>query len=689
MRYLPCVTKKDVCLERPFWFFIIGLLCCVLFLPPVWADADTDDGESVIKLDEVVVSATRKEEKLKDLPGSVAVITRKEIEQSDAKEVPDLLQSIPGVTFSDNYGNGTQYSFGLRGVNPGRCNKVLVMLNGVPMNSGHTGTVFWKDLPSPDQIEKIEVVKGPVSALYGGYGIGGAVNIITKRGPIRPKTQVKAEFGSDNEKRVSAETGGNIAEKFSYQLGYTFQQGDGFRERSAFDADKAFTKLGYAFSERADIQLDAGYVVNDHEVPGAITREQFEGDPEQAESLIGRSDLDRIYTNLVYRQDVGAHDNLRTSIYYHGYELDYVFTSGLGNYIYDIKTFGGELQYTANHTLFGLKNTLIFGPTIRFDSAETQAYKTTDTGERTDALKSDQLAEPMFWAVYAQDELTLLDPLTMILGLRFDQARYVNKNYLKPAESGTTDMDAFSPKFGLRYRLLPHTTLFANVGKGFAPPSVSKLYGSSGNPDLNPEEALNYEFSVRSAPAGWLDLTATVYQMDVTDEIISVEVDGVSKNINAGETRHTGFEAEVNLHLPYGLSPFANVTFQSVKFTDYQVYNSRSRTTTVYDGNKLPDAPNRRVAAGLRYHHPVGLTYSISATYEDEKYTDEANTHKIPCFTVWDTRLEFRSKFKRVGYAVHASVKNLFDKTYFANGSGADVYPSPPRTFLVGASAYF
>jgi outer membrane receptor protein involved in Fe transport len=667
---------------------LLGLLIVFTgFSFPQGAVAQEADDVTPYKLDEVVVTATRKEEKIKDLPGSVSVVTRAEIEQSDAKEVPELLQSIPGVTFKDTYGNGTLFSFGLRGVNPGRCNKVLVMVNGVPMNSGHTGTVYWRDLPSPDQIERIEVVKGPVSALYGGFGIGGAVNIITRRGPARNKSTVKTDFGSDQEKRVSVDTGGNLAEKFSYQVGYTYQEGDGWRDRSAFEAQKITGKLGYTLSDRADIELDAGYVSSDHEVAGDISREQFEEDPTQAQTQIGFSDLDRIFTNLVYRQDIGEDDNLRFSWYYHQYDLDYMFNAyTTGNYFYDVTTFGGEFQYTLNHLLFGLHNALTFGPTIRFDTADVQSYKVTSDGHRTDTLKSDSLAEPMFWAIYLQDELTVTDALKFTLGLRYDEAQFENEDRLNPENTVSADMNALSPKFGLSYRLFSHTTLFANVAKGFAPPTVSKLYGTSGNPDLDPESAMNYEVSIRTAPVDWFDLTAAAYLMDVTDEIISVEVDGESKNMNAGETRHKGIETELNLHLPMGISPFANLTFQNVEFTDHKVYSSRTGVTTVYDGNKLPDAPDFKMAAGLRYHHPVGITYSLSATYEDEKYTDEANQYEIPSFTIWDTRLEFKNKFKAINYTIHAAVNNLFDKTYYASGSGADVYPASPRTFLVGIS---
>lgn len=687
-----CFKCDRIPAGKSILILVLGLWVLCLSNLPAQAENSEESGTQTIKLDELVITATRKEEKIRNLPGSVAVISRDEIEQSDAKEVPELLKSIPGVTFGDSYGNGTQFSFGLRGVNPGRCNKVLVMVNGVPMNSGSTGTVFWRDLPPLEQIEKIEVVKGPVSTLYGGFGIGGAVNIITKRGPITPKTKVKTTFGSKSESRTSVETGGNLEGKFSYQVGYSHGQGDGFREHSEFEADKVSTKLGLSVTERADVELDVSYVKNEHQVPGKITLEDFEEDPTQAESLLGMSDLERVLASLVYRHDVWEDDNLRVSCYYHTYELDYKFPSySTGHYFYDVDTLGGEFQYTLNHSLFGRNNTLIFGPTVRFDSAETQAYTVTSDGETTDTLKADNVADPMFWAMYIQDEYHVTDRLIMTLGIRYDEAQFENEDHLNPDNDVETDMDAWSPKFGLAYKLFDHTTLFANVGKGFAPPTVSKLYGTSGNPDLDPETATNYEVSMRTMPVSWFDLTTTIYQMDVEDEIIGAEQpDGSSKNVNAGETRHRGVEAELNLYLPWGISPFLNATFQEVVFTDHKVYSSSTGVTTVYDGNKLPDTPDFRMTAGINYRHPLGISWRISAFYEGDKYADEANEYEDPSYTVWDTRLEYNGSFKRMSYSVYGSVKNLFDKTYYADGTVTrgtyKVYPSPPRTFLVGAS---
>ena len=459
-------------------FLLLTCLFGVIFIIPEFAFAEKEEKKvQVIKLEKVVVTATKTEKKIEDVPGSVAVITRKDIEESDAKAVPELINTLPGVTVYDSTGTGMSYSVSLRGVNPGRCNKVLVMVNGVPMNSGSTGTVFWRDLPAPEQIERIEVVKGPVSALYGGYGLGGCINIITRRGPIRPKTKAETSFGSDNEKFFVAETGGNIKEKFSYQLGYDYHEGDGFRDQSDFESQKLSTKLGLILTDRSDIALDLGYSDVNYEVPGRITKAQYEKDPKQARSQFGIGDLQRSYSNFTFRQDIGDDDNLKAAFYYHTYDLDYVFaTSPYKDYIYDVYTTGGEVQYTLNHSILGKKNRLIFGPTFTYHHATTKAYNTSN-GKRGGDPITDTLVKPLFWSAYIQDEFNIFDPLTLTLGMRYDKVEYDNEDRLKPENSGTTSMDEISPKLGLAYRLFEHTTLFANIAKGFTPPSVSKLFG--------------------------------------------------------------------------------------------------------------------------------------------------------------------------------------------------------------------
>ena len=678
-------TKKESKMKF-LGVFLSTLIAFNCIFIPYKAEAEESEGDA-LKLNEVVVTATRKEKAIKDLPSSITVITRTAIEQSDALNVPELISEVPGVTVNGTVGDGSTLNISLRGVNPSRTNKILIMVNGVPMNNGWSGTAWWRDLPSPNQIERIEIIKGPVSALYGGYGIGGSINIITRRSPIKPETTVETSFGSNSERSIGIETGGNIAEKFSYQMGVNHRAGDGYRDRSAYEDYGASTKLGWMLTDRADIEMDIGYSKVDNEIAGRLTLDQYKEDPEQAASQFGKREMELFYTNLTFRQNVGDDDNIKATCYYHTLDYDYIFaTSSNKDTVYDTYTTGGEIQYTLNHTLWGKKNTLIFGPSLRYDKADSKSYKTSN-GERTGDPTVNSLSKPLFWAVYVQDEFSVTDPLTLTLGIRYDEARYDHKDRLDPSSSGEKTMDEFSPMLGLSYRFSEDTTLFGNVGKGFAPPTVSNLYGTKANPDLEPEIAVNYEVGIRTSQR-WFDLTSTVYIMDIQDEIVSVAVnDDESKNVNAGETRHKGIETELDIKLPNGFTPFINYTYQNAEFTDYRTYAKGAYT--VYDGKKVPNISDQILIAGIKYQHPSGLNYRLSARYDSEKYTDNANLYEIPGYTVWDTRIGYAGKFVGKKYSAYLSVKNLFDKNYYYKGTSDDVYPAAPRTFLAGVSFKF
>ncbi len=641
------------------------------------------------RIDEMVVTSTRKEKKIKELPGSVSVINRAEIERSNAVNVTELISEVPGITVNGSASDGSTLSVSLRGLDPSRTNKVLVLVNGVPMNNSWTGTVYWYDLPSPNQIERIEILKGPVSAIYGGWGIGGCINIITRRGPVEPETNIKAAFGSYNKMEYSAATGGNLKNRLSYQLGANYQKTDGYRDRSAAENYGASTMLGWMFTDRSDIEWDLGYSNIDTEIAGSLTLQQFEEDPKQAQSQFGRREMERIYNNLTFRQDIGRDDNLKVTLYYHTLDYDYVFASSSNrNCVYDTYTSGGEIQYTLNHTIGGKKNTLIFGPTFRYDRADSKTYDTIN-GKPDGAPTDDTLSEPLFWAVYFQDEILLFDPLTLTIGMRYDKAEFDQKDRITPEDSGGTSMDAYSPMLGIAYRLFENTTLFGNLGKGFAVPSTSKLYGSNGNPDLKPETAINYEVGIRTSSLDGLNLTATIYRMDVQDEIVTAQVDGESRNVNTGETRHQGVEAELEITLPHGFSPFINYTYQNAEYTVYSVYSSRSDRHSVYDHNKIPHVSEHLLTAGIKYQHPAGVNFKLSARHESEKYTDSANEYKIPGYTIWESRLEYEGSIRNTGYSVYLSAENLFDKNYYYKGSGEDVYPADPLTFTAGATLNF
>lgn len=665
----------------------MAIVMMTLFMTPFDAIAENTE-EELHELDEVVVTATRREKRIKDLPSSVTVLSVSDIERADAINVPELIKEIPGVTVNGTAGDGSSLSISIRGVNPSRTNKILVMVNGVPMNNGWSGTTWWRDLPASNQIERIEVIKGPVSTLYGGHGMGGCINIVTKRGSVDPESRLETTFGSDRLMKYSAETGGSVNKTFNYQFGASYKSGDGYRDRSAFEDYGASMKMGWMLSESSDIDMDFGYSKVDNEVAGRLTLEQYEQDPYQAASQYGRRDMERLYSNFTFRHDMGD-DNLKAVFYYHTLDYDYVFaTSSNKDTMYDTYTTGGEIQYTLNHQIGGKNNTLIFGPTIRYDKADAASYSTIE-GSPTGDPTVDSLSKPLFWAFYLQDELSITDPLTLTVGVRYDKAEYDHTDYIDTENSGVLSVDKISPMASIAYRFSEDTSVFGTVGQGFSPPPVADLYSEEkGNPDLKPETAINYEVGIRTSSLGWFGLTASFYVMDVQDEIVTVAInDDESKKINAGETRHKGFETEVDIRLPKNITPFVNYTYQSVKYTDYRTYSRGAYS--VYDGNRVPHISEHILIAGIRYKHASGIGGSLSARYDGDKYTDNNNEYRIPSYTVWDARASYEGDIGGMGITTYLSVNNLFDKEYYYKGTSDDVYPAEPRSFSFNAALKF
>ena len=201
----------------------------IAVLPFAVACAVAQDTTHVVSqtpvMDEVVVTATRSEKTLDEAPAHATVVTKQQIEQQHVQTVDDALKHESGVYVRRTKGladaMASVFMRGLYGQN-----RTLVLMNGLPINSGYDGGVSWNEI-SAENIERIEVVRGPSSALYGGYAMGGVINIITAR-PQELEIEAKAGYGSDNTIRHSFHAGDRIDEKFWFRVGYEMEETDGY-----------------------------------------------------------------------------------------------------------------------------------------------------------------------------------------------------------------------------------------------------------------------------------------------------------------------------------------------------------------------------------------------------------------------------------------------------------------------------
>ncbi len=528
-----------------------------------FAEGEDTSKNNEFNLGQVVVTATKTERTVKNVSSTVTVITKEEIAKSNAKAVLDILKQVPGVYAYDQYGAGVEGHISMRGFAPYGSQRVLIMVDGVTLNSGNDGYVQQSRLPALENIERIEVVKGPSSALYGPFAMGGVINIITKKGPEKISAETDIGFGRFNARKYRLEKGGTSG-NLNFRIGAGYRGGDGYRDNTGFIKRDIQGKFSLDIDKTSDLIFDFDAQSSDVKYAGSLTEAQYNQDRRQAVSP-SSGDLESHRISLTYNKDINEFNRIKGQVFTTRYDYDY---PGTYHYKADIDGVGGELQYTLSHPLAGMENSFVLGTSLKRDEIDYKYYYGTTSPQ---TLRTDDNTKALYWGMYLQDELTPFKPLTITLGGRFDQADY-DYNVLydyKGAVNRSRSFDEFSPKLGALYRLTEDISLYGNIGKAFMPPSAYNMFTSQyRNPDLTPEIAWNYEIGVKTLLFKRLSVQVAGYLMDVEDEIYLG-----SDNIyhNTGKTRHKGIESELSLYLLKGLSVFSNLTFQEATFTDYKV----------------------------------------------------------------------------------------------------------------------
>lgn len=355
-------------------FFIIFVLSVFFVDVTVSVSAETKDTAqgSAITMEEVVVTATRDREEVRQVPANVSVITAGQIEQSGATTVVEVLKKLESIQFRDYSGNSSQAVIDMRGFggdNP--YGKTLIMLDGRKMNRPDMSSINWLQIPL-DNIERIEVVRGASSVLYGDAAIGGVINIITKKGKGKPKfnaSVVAGSYGLHNE-RVGV-TGST--DKWTYALTGENNFNFGYRERSKLSSQGGGLDVGYDASDLLNVSLGASFNKTDYQMPGALTKAQMEQDRRQYQpatpanwaSAAPDDDGSDKYTNvnLGIKSYFGSWGQMDINLLYGKKDLQTNMPSWTSNKYSNTGTdmYGISPKYILAKEIFGFKNKLIVG----------------------------------------------------------------------------------------------------------------------------------------------------------------------------------------------------------------------------------------------------------------------------------------------------------------------------------------
>jgi outer membrane receptor protein involved in Fe transport len=651
---------------------------------------------------QIVVSATRTERALNEAPASVTVIDADEVSRRSVESPEALLKNEAGVDLVITPG-GVADRVVLRGIPEGFSgNTTQYLLNGMPVDPVQIATnrTIWHLISAKD-IERLEVVRGPASALYGANAMGGVINIITKRGAGDPFLRLDLEGGSHDGRAVSMQGGGSFGD-VDLRLSAKESRSDGYRpilESSwgglDYDLDgrkseyhRVNGSLSYWPSERQEIALGVYHYDQEDDWLG--------GHPEQ------RSDSSGDVADLTYRHEFGKKTRLTAKLL----SLDSIGYVYMDNSYEDIpepplvlvdsyedreRATNAEIQLDLHPSE---ANTLVVGAsyssgTWEFDSSE----RYSDYPQWTAHSKQ---SESQVSALFIQDEMRLGNGFTLTLGGRYDDFDFkgIQIDGTGRAES---EESVFTPRAGLRYRIDPDTSFYASVGKGYIPANPSLIYRSGGrwldNEALESEQTTSWEVGVNFREFnGRLSGSMAFYLSDYKDRITSVNVNadgGLCTSFpcyrqyqNIAAIRVEGAEFILNGKVGEHWRPFFNYTLNMA-----EILENEADPQTV--GNAPAYTPKHKFNLGVSYFDNRGINARLAGRYVSTRYWSERNDERsrMDNFFVVDAKLlkAFRPGGKLPEMELSLALNNLFDEDYSEwQGELAD-----GRNWWLGVAANF
>ena len=609
---------------------------CLMFGIQLRAVANFSDPDTTIHLNQIIVTATKLQTPKDQIPLSISVIGREEIEaSSESALLPVLSNRIPGLFVTEKGITGFGFSAGsagtvnIRGV--GQSNKVLMMFDGQPQWAGLFGHAL-PDTYVASDVERVEVIRGPGSLLYGSNAMGGVVNVITRQHHQKGRrTQARMLYGSYNTQKYMVNNGYNTG-GFSSFISINHDRTDGHRKDSEFQITNGFANLGYRFNDylKATGNVSIAKIISTN--PGIVSKPIYDNDV----------DVLRGTTSLAFENNFGKISGAVRAFYNWGnHEINdgyfegqmpqnYLFRSDDHNY--GLLLYESFRLFRGNHFTIGLD----------YKNWGGHAWNANHDGSK-DELIDKSVDETAGYLIVQQD---LLDVFSLNAGIRYERNSAFGGEWV--------------PQAGLTVRPFAGNTLKTSLSKGFRSPNVREMYMfPPQNPDLKPERMMNYEASIGQTlfdDAITLELTA--FYIDGKDMIQVQPVNGRPLNINTGAFVNKGFEFEAGYRILQNLHFGMNYSF-------------------LHTDKPLLAAPKHKFFADLSYR-PGRFTFDINVLSIIDLYINTEKQLKEN-YSLLNARLSYLFGTPDKGINLFVKGENLTAARYSIN----EGFPMP-KTIVMG-----
>lgn len=670
------------------------------------------------KIDKLTITGILPE-KLESVAGSFDIIDEKYLKSRRPLSINEQLRTLPGVMVVPDGSMSFDLNIGIRGQNPRRSAKTMVMEDGMPLQLAPYTDPVNHYAPPSTSVSRVELIKGAGQILYGPQTLGGAVNFVTKAVPRNGEVEgsITSLFGNQDLRGLQGNVGfGN--ETGGFMFDFSQSKGDGIFNDSEYDVKDYRFKGELSLTDKQTLGLKLVHTRDRrNQTENYLTRDEYARDPYSHPTVaLDQWEQDRDIVQLTHKVEVNNNFSVQSQAYYtdtfrnglrgsnSGREVNGVWesrlrncdavgdvnndgnvtTSDIGNTDINVcggrhaprqyYTWGVESRADFNYRLFDLQNDAIFGLRYHQETAHREQVYATNTAERLDyqlALLEGEDREGTSLNAYAlsyyAQNTTYIDNWSVTAGFRVEDVRTSDSDDFS-SNRVTDNYTEFLPSLGVAWNGIANTTIFAGVHKGISPSRADRELDASGARAV-PEESTLFELGMRSNYFRGVTMSAALFHNDIENTI----VDNGATFDNSGESEQQGIElaGRINFGEIYSWN---NNIYLSGAYTNLWTAEYIKASDPANDGNRMQYAPKDLLNIDLGYEHVSGIDARIGLQHVSKQFVDDENTRIetgngiegiIPSYTIWNATVNYY--IPNTSVTLFASVENLFDKEYLVS----------------------
>ena len=659
--------------------------------------------EEAIQIAEVIlvprVDVIGNQEQLLKTPSSAMIIEQDELEASHVFTTSEALRKVPGVVVRDEEGFGMRPNIGIRGLNPTRSTKVLLLEDGIPLTYAPYGANESYYHPVIDRFSSIEVLKGASQIKFGPLTAGGVVNYITPNAPEKFGGHLNVTVGNRDYLNTKINVGGN-----GMLFDYTHKQGDGARDNTQSNVEDVNFKVTKDISDNQAITLRANWFTEDSQVSySGITQREYNNFGGEYNPF-NHDDFETTRYGLSATHDWQINTNalLTTNLYYSYFDRDWWrqqsnttasnISSGVGcaafataringlatngdncqgnqGRLRTYNTYGLEPRLTVTHAWGELE----LGAKAHFEDQERKQLNGTSSVARSGTLVENNERKTDAYSGFISNRFDI-GQFSITPAIRYEHIKNERTNRLTGA-NGADTFDEWIPGIAVAYNPHERLTMFAGVHEGFAPPRTEDLINNTGGlVEVEAEKSTNWEVGFRAKPSKNFNVESTAFYNDFKN-LIAVGSVASNVNLSQGEATFAGLELAGQYDFENGFYSRMAYTWLPVAEQDapFRQVSNNAIVGGSKEGNRQPYAPKNTFTTALGYKMN-NWNVQLEAVHVGKQYADFAETEsptvdgqrgEIASYTIYNAAINYAlPTYKTTLFLVG---KNIFDKDYIVD----------------------